>query len=72
MKVNIGSVDRSLRIVIGVILMSFVYVGPETPLGWIGVVPLLSSVFRVCPFYLLFGVDTCNTFGVNTCTTSGQ
>ncbi|MBF0108978.1 MAG: DUF2892 domain-containing protein [Magnetococcales bacterium] len=70
MKINIGGIDRAVRVVAGVVLISFVYVGPQSVLGWLGLVPLVSSVFRVCPFYLLFGIDTCRMFGVDTCSTT--
>ena len=46
---NVGGVDRALRAV----------VGPQTPWGWIGLVPLLTAVVGFCPAYTLFGVKTC-------------
>jgi hypothetical protein len=58
-KTNVGSLDRILRIVVGLVLIALVFVGPETPWGWIGLVPLLTGLFRTCPVYSLFGLDTC-------------
>lgn len=61
MKVNEGAVDRFLRIVFGVVLLSLVFVGPKTPLGYIGVVPLLTGLVGMCPLYALFRINTCGT-----------
>ncbi len=57
---NVGGVDRILRIIIGLGLISLVYVGPQTPWGWIGVIPLLSAIVGFCPAYRLIGVNTCS------------
>ncbi len=56
---NVGSVDKILRIVVGLALIAIVFVGPQTPWGWIGVVPLLTAVLGFCPLYKLIGVNTC-------------
>jgi hypothetical protein len=56
---NVGSIDRILRIVVGLGLISLVFVGPQTPWGWVGVVPLLTAVISFCPLYTLIGVRTC-------------
>jgi hypothetical protein len=56
---NVGSADRVFRILLGLALISLVFVGPKTPLGWIGVVPLLTGLFSTCPLYALFGINTC-------------
>lgn len=58
---NIGSIDRVLRILIGLGLISLVFVGPQTPWGWIGVVPLATAVIGWCPAYSLLGIKTCKT-----------
>ncbi len=59
MKVNEGSIDRALRIVVGLVLISLVFIGPQSPWGWIGVVPLATGLIGWCPAYTLFGIDTC-------------
>lgn len=56
---NIGSADRIVRIVLGLALIALAFVGPRTPLGWIGVVPLLTAFVRFCPAYAIFGLSTC-------------
>jgi hypothetical protein len=55
---NVGGIDRVLRIVLGLGLLSLVFVGPQTPWGWIGVVPLLTALIGWCPAYTLFGWST--------------
>ena len=56
---NEGTIDRALRIVVGIVLLSLVFVGPKTPIGWIGVVPLLTGLIGSCPLYTLLGLSTC-------------
>ncbi len=56
---NMGTVDRSIRAVVGLALISIVFVGPQTPWGWLGLIPLATSVMGICPAYLPFGFKTC-------------
>ncbi len=56
---NEGTIDRVLRVIAGAALVSLVFVGPETPWGWIGVVPLVTGLVGNCPVYSLFGIITC-------------
>mgnify|MGYP002632104219 FL=1 len=56
---NVGTIDRLLRAVAGIILISLVFIGPKTPWGWVGLVPLLTALFAYCPAYSLFGIRTC-------------
>ena len=56
---NEGTVDRVLRVVAGAALVSLVFVGPQTPWGWIGVVPLVTGLLGNCPVYSLLGISTC-------------
>jgi hypothetical protein len=56
---NVGSLDRTLRIVVGLVLIALVFVGPKTAWGWIGLIPLLTGLLRTCPAYSLLGVNTC-------------
>ncbi|HZV56819.1 MAG TPA: DUF2892 domain-containing protein [Sphingobium sp.] len=58
MTANIGTIDRILRIAVGLILIALVFVGPRTPWGWIGIVPLATGFIRFCPLYRLIGLDT--------------
>lgn len=56
---NEGTLDRALRIIAGLVLLSLVFVGPQTPWGWVGIVPLLTGIVGYCPAYSLLGVNTC-------------
>ena len=59
MKTNEGSIDRIIRIVAGLVLISLVFIGPQSPWGWIGLVPLATGLMGWCPVYTLFGMNTC-------------
>ena len=59
MSFNVGGIDRILRVIVGLILISLVFVGPKTMWGWIGVIPLVTGLFRFCPAYTLLGMNTC-------------
>jgi Protein of unknown function (DUF2892) len=56
---NIGSIDRALRVLVGLGAISLVFIGPQTPWGWLGVVPLATALLGWCPPYALLGVNTC-------------
>ena len=56
---NEGTIDRVLRVVLGLILLALVFVGPQTPWGWIGIVPLVTGLVGFCPLYKIFGLSTC-------------
>ena len=63
---NVGTVDRTLRIILGLVLLGYALkLGvPDTGwnwIGWIGVVPLLTALVGTCPLYSLIGVSTCST-----------
>jgi hypothetical protein len=57
---NESGMDRMLRVVLGVALISMVFVGPHTALGWIGLVPLVTGIVGSCPLYRLVGFSTCD------------
>ena len=61
MKQNVGSVDKVLRIIVGLALLSMlVWVeGNAKYWGLIGIVPLLTALMGICPAYSLIGVSTC-------------
>ena len=59
MQKNVGNLDKTLRIAAGLILISLVFVGPQTPWGWIGIIPLATALVGWCPLYRLIGVSTC-------------
>jgi hypothetical protein len=57
---NIGKVDRILRVVIGVALISLVFWGPQTNWGWVGLIPLVTAIVSFCPLYRVMGVSSCS------------
>ncbi|MBM6444004.1 YgaP family membrane protein [Pseudomonas mohnii] len=61
MKANIGTIDRSLRILAGLLLIGLSLSGVIGAWGWIGLVPLATGIFRFCPVYTLLGIKTCNS-----------
>ena len=61
---NVGGIDRVIRILAGLILISLVFVGDQIVgqnivWGWIGIIPLATGIFKFCPAYTLFGIKTC-------------
>jgi len=61
MKKNVGNIERAIRIIVGLVLISLVFIGPQSAWGWIGVVPLATGLIGWCPPYSLLGIDTCKT-----------
>lgn len=59
MKTNMGSIDRAIRATAGVVLIGLTLSGMIGVWGWIGVVPLATSLIGYCPAYPLFGMNTC-------------
>ncbi len=58
MKINVGTIDKILRIVVGIALVGWALSGG--PLwAWIGIVPLATALIGWCPAYSLFGISTC-------------
>ena len=58
MKINVGGIDRILRILAGLGLIAWALTtGPVW--AWLGVIPLATGIFRFCPAYPLLGISTC-------------
>ena len=56
---NEGMIDRSIRVILGVVLISLVFVGPQSAWGWLGLVPLITGIIGFCPLYKIIGLNTC-------------
>jgi hypothetical protein len=56
---NVGGIDRILRFAIGAGVLSLAFIGPKTPLGYIGLIPLLTAFAGSCPLYTVLGFSTC-------------
>lgn len=57
--VNEHPVERVVRIAAGVGLLAMAFVGPKTPWGFLGIVPLATGLLGSCPLYSVFGFSTC-------------
>lgn len=56
---NEHPIERVLRVALGAGLVALVFVGPRTPWGWIGVVPIVTGLLGSCPLYTVLGISTC-------------
>lgn len=56
---NEGVMDRVIRIIAGLALLSLVFFGPQTLWGLIGLIPLVTGLAGSCPAYRLLGLSTC-------------
>jgi hypothetical protein len=63
MSPNVGSLDRTLRIVAGLAILSLFFVLEGNARYWalLGIIPILTGTFRFCPAYPLLGINTCGT-----------
>lgn len=59
MKANVGSLDRALRIIGGLVLITLVLTGVIGWWGWLGLPLAVTGLFRFCPAYPLLGINTC-------------
>jgi hypothetical protein len=59
MKQNVGNAERVIRIIVGLVLISLVFIGPQSPWGWVGLIPLVTGAIGWCPPYSLLGINTC-------------
>ena len=57
---NEGTLDRGARIVLGLILLSLVFIGPQSLWGLVGLIPLTTGLAGFCPLYRLLGISTCS------------
>jgi hypothetical protein len=55
---NEHQIERALRVVVGLALLSIVFVGPQTLWGLLGIVPLATGLLGSCPLYTLLGIST--------------
>ena len=55
---NEGGIDRVIRIILGVVVLSLAFVGPKTAWGYIGIIPLFTGLVGWCPLYSLIGLNT--------------
>jgi hypothetical protein len=51
--------ERIIRVLLGLALLSLVFIGPKTPWGWLGIILILTGASGLCPLYTLLGISTC-------------
>ena len=61
MTANVGGIDRTLRIVVGIVLIAlfFLLEGPARYVGLLGLVALVTGLVSFCPLYTVLGINTC-------------
>ncbi len=59
-QLNVGNLDRLLRILAGLVLLGLAFSGIIGAWGYVGIVPLLTGLSRRCPAYSIFGIKTCS------------
>ncbi len=59
MKKNVGSIERIIRIIAGMFILSLAFVGPQSPWAYLGIIPLVTGLLGWCPPYALLGMSTC-------------
>lgn len=63
MKTNVGTIDRIVRVALGLALLGLAVTGTIGMWGYIGVVPLLTAAIGYCPLYQVLGIDSCPRSG---------
>ena len=58
LKNNVGKVDRIIRVILGALLIGNVFFALQHPIGWIGVILVLTGIAGICPLYSLLGLNT--------------
>ena len=61
MKTNVGSLDRTVRVAVGLVLIGLTLTDTVGAWGWLGIVPLATGVIGWCPPYAMLGWNTCST-----------
>ena len=56
---NESNIDRGIRIVAGLALLSLTFIGPQTWYGLVGIIPLATGLTGFCPLYRMMGISSC-------------
>jgi hypothetical protein len=59
MKQNVHNIERVVRVIVGLAIISLVFIGPQSAWGWVGAIPLATGIIGWCPPYALLGISTC-------------
>jgi hypothetical protein len=57
-KDNVGKIDRIIRVVVGIILVGNVFYALQHPIGWLGVILIVTGIVGKCPLYSIIGINT--------------
>lgn len=55
---NVNTVDQIVRIILGIALIAMVFIGPQTPWGWLGLILIVTGSMNFCPIYSMLGMST--------------
>lgn len=58
MNANVGSIDKIVRLILGLALISLVFIGPKTPWGWLGIIFVATAAMSFCPIYRMIGFSS--------------
>jgi hypothetical protein len=58
LKNNVGKIDRIIRVVVGIILVGNVFYALQHPIGWLGVILIVTGIVGKCPLYSIIGINT--------------
>lgn len=59
MKKNIHPIERALRVIVGLALISMAFIGPKSPWFFLGLIPVITGFIGWCPPYAILGMSTC-------------
>ena len=57
---NEGTLDRAVRVLGGLAILSLAFIGPKTAWAYLGIIPVITGSLGYCPAYSLFGINTCS------------
>lgn len=60
---NVGITDQVIRMLVGLVIFSLAFVGPQTVWGWLGVPIVFMAAWAWCPLYAVLGINTCGHSG---------
>jgi len=61
MKKNIGGIERIIRTVAGLGIVSLAFIGAQTAWAYLGIIPLITGLTGYCPPYAMLGIKTCKS-----------
>jgi hypothetical protein len=61
MKKNVGFAERAIRVVLGLLVLSLAFIGPQSTWAYLGIIPLATGLIGWCPPYALLGISTCKS-----------